>query len=184
MARKLVLVKPDMGYAEEIGEYRKETLAGGGAFHGASGLYDYDDPAAWVEHCRLMERRETLPDPDWVTAEQFMLVYEGERRALGMINFRHYFNDYLAEYAGHIGYSVRPSERRKGYAKAMLRLCLDYAGRFGLDKVLITCRDDNEASRRVILSCGGVFERTAVKDDGEVMERYWIAVGPSAATVG
>ncbi|MEG2634119.1 MAG: hypothetical protein RSA97_05950, partial [Oscillospiraceae bacterium] len=65
------------------------------------------------KQCRLMENKDTVPNPAWVEAEQFMLIQKGTKQILGMINFRHYLNDYLAEYAGHIGYGVCPTERKK-----------------------------------------------------------------------
>ena len=90
-----------------------------------------------------------------------------------MIDLRHRLNDFLAEYGGHIGYSVRPDERRKGYAKAMLRMVLKEAKARDLQRVLITCDDDNVASARTIEANGGVFERKTSLD-GEVLRRYWI----------
>lgn len=176
----LCLAKPSDEYIEEIREYRQEFLDNGGHSNGDSGLRNFEDIEAWIKHCRLMEHKETVPNPDWVEADQYMLVHAGERRILGMINFRHDLNDYLAEYAGHIGFGVRPSERRKGYGKAMLTLCLEKCRERVLDRVLITCDVDNEASRRTITACGGVFERTA--QEGErLVERYWITLDPLAA---
>lgn len=172
----LILIKPSDEYIEEIRAYRQEFFDEGGHFHGDSGLRKFDDISAWIENCRLMEHKETVPNPLWVEAEQFMLV--NNDRILGMINFRHYLNDYLAEYGGHIGYGVRPSERRKGYAKAMLTLCLEKCRERGLHRVLITCDRENEASRRTILACGGVFDRTATENE-EILERYWFALAPA-----
>lgn len=90
-----------------------------------------------------------------------------------MIQVRHRFNDYLAEYGGHIGYSVRPDERRKGYAKWMLAHVLPEARKIGLDRVLVTCDDDNEGSSRTIEANGGVFERKT-ELEGDILRRYWI----------
>ncbi|GHU68767.1 acetyltransferase [Clostridia bacterium] len=173
MTETLMLVKPSEEYVEEIRAFRQEIIEDGGRLAGVSGLLDYENTIEWVEHCRLMERKETLPNLKWVEADQFMLVVEGSKRALGLINFRHYLNEYLAESGGHIGYMVRPSERRKGYAKAMLALCLDKCWERDLDRVLVTCATENEASRRTIMSCGGMFDRLTVGGE-ETMERYWI----------
>ena len=123
-----------------------------------------------------MENKETAPNPKWVEADQFMLMHTGNPRILGMINFRHYLKEgYLAEHGGHIGFGVRPSERRKGYAKAMLTLCLEECRARKLDKVLLTCDITNEGSCKTIKACGGKFERLAITGS-EVDERYWIAL--------
>ena len=73
---------------------------------------------------------------------------------------------------GHIGYSIRPSQRRKGLAKLQLELGLAEARKQGLGRVLITCDEDNRASRRTILSAGGVYENTIDRS-----QRYWIDLG-------
>lgn len=75
-----------------------------------------------------------------------------------MIQFRHYLNEYLERYVGHIGYSVRPSERRKGYAKRMLADCIKICKLNGLEKILLACIEENEGSRRTILANGGAYE--------------------------
>ncbi|MCL2479809.1 MAG: bifunctional GNAT family N-acetyltransferase/class I SAM-dependent methyltransferase [Treponema sp.] len=173
----VILVKPDMEYAAEIMAYKNEFLVSGDRLNGCAGLEEFDDPEKWIERCRMLENLQTLP-PDRVLAEEFMLVTD-DKKVLGMINFRHFLNDYLAEYAGHIGYSVRPSRRRSGYAGKMLAMCLDRCRQAGLDKVLLTCMSTNEGSRRTILGAGGVYERTTHKaDDNTDMERYWIYLDP------
>ena len=94
-----------------------------------------------------------------------------------MITFRHEFNDFTREYGGNIGYSVHPDERQKGYAKRMLKDCLAVCRAFGLDRVLITCLVENEGSRRTILSCGGVYDKTVYCERDNVnLERYWISL--------
>ena len=128
----------------------------------------------WLAHVRSYESPDTLPAGK-VLATQFLLVRESDGKLLGMLQLRHYLNDYLARIAGHIGYSVRPSERRKGYAKRMLAMALDEAKKLGLDRVMISCAVDNEGSRRTILANGGVFHSTVWdEEDQETLERYWI----------
>ena len=108
-------------------------------------------------------------------ATQFLFVRDNDHRIVGMLQVRHAFNDYLERYAGHIGYSVRPSERRKGYATRMLRQGLVFCRTIGLDRVLISCEVDNEASRRTILANGGVYESTVFEPAEKIeLQRYWI----------
>jgi len=174
---RLILVKPDIEYIDEIRSYRQEFIDNGSLFAGDSALGSfYDDIEAWILQCKLMENKETKPKAEWVEADQFMLVREGERRVLGMINLRHYLNDSLAEIGGHIGYSIRPSERRKGYAKIMLSLCLDECRKLGIEQVLITCDAQNEASYRTIEACGGKFDRLTVRESNAVTARYWVSI--------
>ena len=110
-----------------------------------------------------------------VIATQFMLVRASDNRLLGMIQVRHYFYDYLSKFGGHIGYSVRPSERLKGYAKEMLKMVLPFCREIGLEKVLITCIDGNIGSEKTILANGGKYESTVYEPDEKVyLKRHWI----------
>ena len=94
-----------------------------------------------------------------------------------MIQVRHYFNDFLEKYAGHIGYSVRPSERCKGYAKKMLKMTLPFCQEIGIGKVLIACIDGNIGSEKTILANGGVYESTVHEPNGDrYLKRFWITL--------
>jgi len=94
---------------------------------------------------------------------------------VGMTNLRHHLNDYLLAYGGHIGYSVRPSERKNGYASQMLRLTLEKAKERGISKVRICCDHYNIASAKTIQSNGGVLEDEMFdSSDGMLTQRYWI----------
>lgn len=80
----------------------------------------------------------------------------------------------MLKFGGHIGYGVRPSERRKGYASKMLRMALDKCKAMGIDQVLITCNKDNAASVKTIIANGGIYENELAEDNGNVVKRYWI----------
>ena len=96
---------------------------------------------------------------------------------VGRLMLRHRLNERLLRTGGNIGYVVVPEYRRRGMAAEMLRLALPLARALGLERVLITCDEDNTASQRVVEKCGGVFEgMSAVPETGVVERRYWIAL--------
>ena len=171
-----ILVKPDETMIGEIVSYRAAFLLAGSSMDGTGPLRTMEDPEDWLWVCSTAEHRETTP-PNWVPSEQFVFLRESDHKIVGMTQFRHEFNDFLREYGGNIGYSVRPDERRKGYAKRILKECLKVCRAFGLTRVLITCKVENEGSRRTILSCGGVYDKTVYCERDDVtLERYWISL--------
>ena len=93
---------------------------------------------------------------------------------LGAVDIRHYLNDYLLQYAGHIGDGIRPSERRKGFATEMIRLALLECKQLGITKVLMVCDKINIASAKSIIKNGGILENEFLDEDGEVQQRFWI----------
>ena len=102
---------------------------------------------------------------------------------LGEIRLRHELTQFLLVEGGNIGYVVRPSARRNGVATRMLKLALEEAARFGLDRVLLVCDDDNEASRRTIEKNGGILDPNPIVE-GQTWLRYWIELPKVAATLG
>lgn len=109
----------------------------------------------------------------WGPGSTYWLVRGG--RILGICNVRHRLNDFLRTYGGHVGYSIRPSERGKGYGTFQLRLALDKARDRGIERALITCDNDNLASAGVIRNNGGVFDGEGPNpNNGKITQRYWI----------
>ena len=144
-----------------------------GNIHGSGGLRFAESYDAWLE-----KLRNDL-DPDKLTEGRvvgttYFAVRERDGEIVGTLNLRHELNAKLLEIGGHIGYGVRPSERGKGYATQMLKLALLICRDLGIERVLVTCDQGNDASRRVIVKNGGAHENDAVEESGTVVERYWI----------
>ena len=149
--QELILIRPTSEYASQIVEYRQEFLDAGDSMDGMGPLRRISNPEEYIQIC--LDHEDPLKVPSHlVPATQFFFIRKSDNRLVGMIQVRHCFNDYLEKYAGHIGYSVRPSERRKGYAKEMLKMALPFCREIGIDKVMITCIDGNIGSERTILA--------------------------------
>jgi len=111
------------------------------------------------------------PRPADHVPDTVLWVVEGERM-IGRVSIRHSLTPFLLEEGGHIGYAVRPSARGRGHATAALRLALALAHDLGIDPALLTCDEDNTASRLVIERAGGPLE-----DVRAGKRRYWLATG-------
>lgn len=173
---KLILIRPSDEYARQIAEYRQEFLDAGDSMDGTGALRRTSDPYEFIRTSIEREDPKNVPE-NLVPATQFLFIRKSDDRLLGMLQVRHCLNDYLEKYAGHIGYSIRPSERRKGYAKEMLKAALPFCREIGLKKVLITCIDGNVGSEKTILFNGGVYESTVHEpNDNEDLKRFWIEI--------
>ena len=150
---------------EMMAEFKKSQSAHDGGFWDTENFV-YED---WLETNMQKEMGINLPE-NRVPSIQFVL-FDDVGRALGFLNLRLRLNEGLLNYAGHIGYSIRPSERGKGYAKETLRQGLQVAKEKNIKKALVTCSVNNPASRAVILANGGIFENAR-----NGVERYWIEV--------
>ena len=171
------LIEPTMEYDSQIQAYRREFLETEGSMEGCGSLRRFETTREWLDQVEALRRPETTP-PQYVPSTQYIYVRESDSKVVGVIQIRHCFNEFLEKYAGHIGYSVCPTERRKGYATQMLRLALPACKALGLDRVLISCVEGNEGSKRTILRNGGVYESTVFEPgEGVYLERYWIDLG-------
>ena len=118
-------------------------------------------------------RGEGLPE-GWVPGTTRFLVHEG--RIIGLFNLRHRLTEFLHRFGGHVGYSVRPSERRNGYGTILLEAAKDLARDMKIERLLVTCDPQNVASVGVIKKCGGVFEDRFYYEPLEHdVCRYWIS---------
>lgn len=168
------LVKPTMEYDQAIQQFRQEFLEYEGSMDGCGSLRKFDRTRDWLDQVQLLQNPQTVPD-GLVPMTQYIYVRETDQKIIGVIQIRHHLNTFLEKYAGHIGYSVCPSERRKGYATQMLRSVLPKCRELGIERVLISCVQGNAGSRGVILNNGGVYESVVFEPERQVyLERYWI----------
>ena len=169
---KIILVKPDLSYADEIIKYKEESLAESPIINGSAGLNRFSSIEDWLEELKKRSSEDTVPK-GLVPSSTYLAVREKDNYIVGMIDIRHYLNKYLTQVGGNIGYGVRKTERNKGYAKQMLKLALEKCKELKIKKVLITCDEDNIASEKVILSANAKFEHIRCID-GENIKKFWI----------
>ncbi|WP_430789013.1 GNAT family N-acetyltransferase [Virgibacillus flavescens] len=129
-------------------------------------------------HDSYKEFLEALADREkgnerWLPSSNYFLINEADR-VVAMVDIRHELNEHLFNIGGHIGYSVRPSERRKGYATLILAEALKKCKELNITRVLVTCDADNVGSAKTILNNGGVEDSHFIEEDGDMKRRFWI----------
>ena len=172
------LVPPSMEYDADIMRLRQEFADANDpdSFAGCGSLSKCTTTQEWLQLLAEMESRETAEKKGLVPANTYLAIRNTDNRIVGVTDLRHHIDHpVLGLWGGHIGYSVRPSERGRGYAKEILRLILKKCRERNMEKVMVTCNKKNPASESVILSQGGVFEKEVLVD-GEYIKRYWINI--------
>lgn len=131
------------------------------------------DPTDFPAYVRFLREAETTAPEGAVTHSTYWLM-DASGAIVGAANIRHRLNRKLEEGGGHIGYGVIPSQRRKGYAKAILARALEVTDRLGIRDVLVICDRGNIGSERTIRGGGGQFHSEVAEENGNIVRRFWI----------
>ena len=151
------LVKPDKSYERELLDFRDEFLSEGETTIPGSELMDkMDSFSEWLDYVSKNNNPLTVSS-DWVVTTTLIALLDDD--VVGIISLRHELNDFLRDF-GHIGYSVRPSYRRRGIATFMLSKVLEYARNIGMNCIQLSSHRDNVASTRTIRKNGGKYLRS------------------------
>lgn len=170
------VVNPSLEYKEDVIKFLEEVKIVDKDFYwqyaGMANLEEAESYEEWINDKNSESKGINLPD-GYVSASTFLTIRKSDRKVIGIFSIRHELNDFLFNSFGHIGQSIRPSERGKGYGKVQLLKALEKAHSLGITNVLLACNELNIASAKTIESCFGVYEKTT-KFDNEVLRRYWI----------
>lgn len=168
------LIAPDISYQQSYHRYIQEL--GDEERYPFPLDFDYQDFPAYLSRLKEIEQGINLPT-GYVPSSTYWLVQNDE--LIGVSNLRHSLNDSIRHAGGHIGLSIRPSQRRKGLSKTLLQLTIGKAKAMGIETVHIHCYRHNAASARMIRACGGVLESEVILNQGpepEIIQRYLCAV--------
>lgn len=170
-------VFPNIDYEHKAIEYIQEFYDNSSAINGTGGLDRYLEKATYKDWLLKVEAdRDIANIPiDRVPAYTYFYVRKDDSKIIGMINIRLALNDFLRKEGGHIGYCIRPTERRKGYGTRMLSEAMKFIGPIGLSRIILTCDKENLASAGVIKKCGGILDDEFYSDVfNAVVQRYQI----------
>ncbi|WP_315109470.1 GNAT family N-acetyltransferase [Clostridium intestinale] len=169
---RIRLVLPTPEYKEKLMDYKREFIENGDSLDGTANLRNAEAFEDWYSAICDNLKEETVRE-GLVPATTYMAISSDDNRLIGMIDIRHRLNEYLINFGGHIGYSIRKCERQKGYATEMLGLALTKCIELNIENVLVTCDKNNIASAKTIIKNGGILENEIPEGDG-ITQRYWI----------
>ena len=168
------LKAPSKKFENKAFEYIQEFLKHNSEINGVGGLKRYDNYDEWLLKLEKDLDIPNIPEGN-VPANTYFFIRTQDSKIIGMITIRHKLNECLFSRGGHIGYSIRPTERKKGYGTLMLKLGLEKCRELNLRKVLITCDKTNAASANVIQNNNGILENEFFNEVfSEIIQRYWI----------
>ena len=180
---RFYLEEPSLERKDEIIEYLDEFVKYNSNINGTGSLdkiYDGYTFEEALERCLNMKNEEYAKSINRVPGKIFLLIRKNDNKIVGTINIRWNLSEKMLEFGGHIGYGIRPTERRKGYNKIQLYLVLLEAQKLNLDKVMIDCSVDNLGSDKTIKALGGILERCELDESDNTMTNvYWINVDES-----
>lgn len=164
-------------YLEEHKKYNSDIKGTGEMYKCINGI-SYEE---WLARLKKMKDANYAKSINRCPSETFFLIRSEDNRIIGMINIRYNLNETMLKFGGHIGYGIRPTERRNGYNKINLYLGLIKAKEdFKLDKVMLDCSIDNLGSDNTIKALGGILERSEIDpSDNTLTNVYWIDVEES-----
>ena len=166
---ELELQLPTLSHKKAAENFKSEFLEKQEPVINGSALFDQMEFEQWLTH-NTNNRQESTVSFGWVPTTTFFAVRKRDLKIIGMIDIRHNLrNEFLAQYGGHVGYSVRPSERKKGYATEILRMGIEYAKLLRIEKLMIACFSDNTPSIKTIVKCGGVLTEAKPYAGGQLV---------------
>lgn len=172
---ELELVFPTPEYKNQVEEYLQEFFDNGEyEIAGDGGLDRIKDFDKWLEKVQNDLSEDSIED-NRIPATVYLTIRKSDNKIVGNVQIRHRLNKELLKYGGHIGDSIRPSERKKGYATEQIRLALQECKKLGIDNVLMDCDKTNIGSAKSIINNGGIFENE-IYVNNEFVQRYWISL--------
>lgn len=171
---ELVLKEPSKEFEAAAMALITEYLENGeDHINGTSGIMRYGSYDEWLN---IILARGKGTTAHGVAASTYFTVRKCDGKIIGTIQLRRELDADLAKHGGHIGYGIRPSERKKGYGNQQLRLVLEKAKELGLDKVMISCNKSNTASAKVITDNGGILTYEGPDEEYGMIQIYWISL--------